>query len=165
MKVPMGEGRKVLNDSLNIQGFGEMGIRRKNAGKQRPSRDAGMAPQEGGGTTPVLVPCSPSAHARPIGFADYGRCSLNGRSGISAGAVPEEGKRASWKKHGGWRHGESVGACPFQPRLYRYVRYSDRPDALEKVECLSFQFLAGETDTEQSVSAGLCGSSKHCWAS
>jgi hypothetical protein len=47
MKVPMGEGQKFLNDPWNIQGFGEMDIRRKNAGKQRPSRDAGMAPQGG----------------------------------------------------------------------------------------------------------------------
>jgi hypothetical protein len=49
MEVPMGEGRKFMNDPWNIQGFGEMDIRRKNAGKQRPSRDAGMAPQERGG--------------------------------------------------------------------------------------------------------------------
>jgi hypothetical protein len=54
-----------------------------------------MAPQEGGGTTPVLIPCSPSAHAGPIGFSDCGWCSLNGRSGTRAGAIPEEGKRAS----------------------------------------------------------------------
>jgi hypothetical protein len=46
MEVPRGEGQKFLNDPWNIQGFGEMDIRRKNAGKQRPSRDAGIAPQK-----------------------------------------------------------------------------------------------------------------------
>jgi hypothetical protein len=86
----MGEGRKFLNDPWNIQGFGEMNIKRRNAGKQCPSRDAGMAPQEGGGTIPVPIPCSPSAHAgssdlqtmggaRSTGAVESARVSFRGK--------------------------------------------------------------------------------------
>lgn len=64
MEVPMGEGRKLLNDPWNIQGFGEMDIRRKNAGKKRPSRDAGIAPQKEEGGSLVGTPCSRKARSQ-----------------------------------------------------------------------------------------------------
>lgn len=66
----MGEGLKFLNDPWNIQGFGDVDIRRKNAGKQCPSRDAGMAPQESGGAAWLIL----RAHGRRmpefIAFSD-----------------------------------------------------------------------------------------------
>ena len=44
--MPRKEGEEIGNDVRKIQGFGEMDIRQMNAGKQHPSRDAGMAPQK-----------------------------------------------------------------------------------------------------------------------
>ena len=68
-----------------------------------------------------------------------GACSTGA---VEPARVPfqRRGDEQVLKEHRGWRDGECVGACPFQSRFYRSVCSSDRPPALDKVECLSFQF-------------------------
>ena len=88
--MPKRNNWKVEKVVRKVQGLSDWAKYQSDAGTRCPSCRAGMAPQEGEGTTPVLIPCSPSAHAGPIGCSDYGRRSLNGRSGTSTGAVPEE---------------------------------------------------------------------------
>ncbi len=88
--MPKRNSLKVEKVVRKIKEFGCCVNRQKDAGKSGPSCDAGMAPQEGEGATPILIPCSPSAHVGPIGLADSGWCSLDGRSRTSTGAVPGE---------------------------------------------------------------------------
>jgi hypothetical protein len=83
-----GESGKVVR---KVQGLRTRVPSHGNAGTHCPSCGAGMAPQEGGGTTPPLVPCSPSTHTGSIRRSHQGRRSLDGRSGTSRGVIPEEG--------------------------------------------------------------------------
>lgn len=93
--MPIKENGNVGKVMWKVQGFGDEGGRRNDAGMATPSCRAGITPHERDGTAPVRLPCSPSAHAGPIVFSHYGRRSLDGRSGISTGAVSEEGEGAS----------------------------------------------------------------------
>lgn len=93
--MPKNESGKVEKVVRKVQGLRDWARPQRDVGKRGPSSHAGIAPHEKDGTTPVLIPCSPSAHAGSIKNSDYGRCSLDGRSRISTGAVLDEGKRAS----------------------------------------------------------------------
>lgn len=139
-----GGGPETLEESMEYSGVRRNGPQRKECGEAKPVAPCGDGPAGREGTTPVLVPCSPSAHqdqsdsqtmggARSMGAVEPGRVSFLRRGKSRLGRVTPYGCGLA---RGPVRRMYMSGVC-------RFTQQGVRPSILDRLRkrCVEFDLF------------------------